>query len=130
MSDLPEKYWAEVAERTALMHGTKEQRLEYQTKVFPVEESLATRLDENDPSLIEDLVLIAEAAPNPDALAMFGAGSLSEALYNGGDSVIEQIAEQATKSESFHTALKAAFFGWEGLSKPAKKILSPLVEDD
>ncbi|GAC1411110.1 MAG: hypothetical protein NVSMB57_05500 [Actinomycetota bacterium] len=128
MSDLAAAYWAEVAERARLMHGTREERLEYQSRVFPMEEALASRLDENDPTLIDDLVHIAESAPDPDALGMFGAGSVSEVLYNGGDGTVERMVQAAERSHAFHQALQAGFFGWDGLSRDAKKRLSPLVE--
>jgi hypothetical protein len=126
-SDIANEYWAEAGERAALMSGSREQRLEYQTRSFPIEESLSTRIDEKDPTLIDDLVRIAEAAPDPDALGLFGAGIVWEALYNGGD--VQRLADAARSSRAFLAALQAAFAGWDGITPDGKKLLRPLIEE-
>lgn len=127
--DLAAAYWAEFAERNALRTGTKEQKLEYQSRVFPVEDGLATRIDDDDPALLEDMIAIAETAPDPDARGMFGAGILWEYLYNTGDGNAAAIAEAAEGNDAFLEALRAAFAGWDGLGASMKKHLKPLIDE-
>lgn len=126
--DLAARYWAEAAERAALKSGTTEQRREYLSKSFPIEEELSTRVDDHDRTLIADLVAIAESAPDPESLELFGAGAVWEALYNADAPMLSQVESSATSSVAFREALVAAFAGWDDLPKDARKRLGPLIE--
>lgn len=126
--DLAAEYWKEAAERRALAGGTKEQRIEYQTRSFPVEESLSARIDQDDPGLIDDLVAIARTAPDDDALGLFGAGLVWEVLYNGSDDNAERLEAAGKADPRFLEALKAGFAGWDGIKPETKKRLRPLIE--
>jgi hypothetical protein len=126
--DIAAAYWTEAAERKRLMHGTREERLEYQTRSFPVEEALSGRIDAGDLTLVDDMVLIAQAAPDEDARGLFGAGALWELLYNGGDAFAEPLEQAAKRSPEFAGALRAAFAGWEGIKPETKQRLRPILE--
>jgi len=127
--DLAAGYWAEFAERSALRTGTKEQRLEYQSRIFPIEDALATRIDDDDPSLPADLIAIAEAAPDEHARGMFGAGILWEYLYNTADANADAIADAAKNHPAFLDALRAAFAGWDGLGPRMRQHIKPLIDE-
>lgn len=127
--DLAAAYWAEFAERAALRTGTKEQKLEYQTRVFPVEDALATRIDDDDPALLADMVAIAGAAPDDASREIFGAGILWEFLYNTADKNAGAITDAAKNNEKFLSALRAAFAGWDGLGPSMKQHLKPLIDE-
>lgn len=126
--DLAASYWEEFAERAALRTGTKEQKLEYQTRVFPIEDGLATRIDDDDPALLADMIAIADAAPDDTACEIFGAGILWEYLYNTSDKNAAAITDAATKHDRFLFALRAAFAGWDGLGPSMKQHLKPLID--
>jgi len=126
--DLAAAYWQEFAERNALRTGTKEQKLEYQTRVFPVEDGIATRIDDDDPALLADMISIAEAAPDDESRGMFGAGILWEYLYNTSDKNAAAIADAAKNHGAFLDALRAAFAGWDGLGSSMKQNLKPLLD--
>lgn len=121
-------YWAEAAERQTLRNGTREQRIEYQSRVFPVEDALASRIDANEPTLLADLVAIAEAAPDAEMLSLFGAGIVWEFLYNTPDKNFAAIADAAVTNSAFMEALRAAFAGWDGLGPNARHHLKPLLD--
>ncbi len=110
-------YW----EYWRLARGTRQDRLAIERARHPAREAIDEAVEAGNPSVVQILVALAEAAPSDEDAGLVGAGPIEDLISThgqrlacrDGSQLLDELDAAARRSPRFRRALQSAWMGDE-----------------